>query len=90
MSTNQIDTSTPRPRRATVTGSPTLSIITAPKVKPEIDPTMAMLVSQPPAVALTLVGKSSVRIAPYDGVSIVAPSVARNTLAARNHPESRR
>jgi len=90
MSTSQIETMIPRPSMATVIGSPTLSIITEPKMNPDIDPTMAMLVSHPPAVARTLVGNSSVRIAPNDGVSIVAPNVARNTLRARNHPESRR
>jgi len=88
MSTNPTEARTPTPSMATVIDRPNLSIDTAPTAKPEIDPMMAMLVSHPPAVALTLVGKSSERIAPNAGVSIVAPRVARNTVPARNHPES--
>jgi hypothetical protein len=59
----------------------------APAMKPAIDPRIPTFVIHPPAVARSLVGNSSARWAAKDGVSIVAPSVARNIEAARNQPE---
>jgi hypothetical protein len=60
----------------------------APKANPAMLPTMAAFETHALAVARTLVGNNSARNAPNDGVSIVAPRVARKIDAARNHPES--
>jgi len=57
-------------------------------MKPVMDPAIPMLVIHPPAVALSLVGNSSVRCDAIDGASIVAPNVAMKIEAARNQPLS--
>ena len=88
--TRKIEIRTPAPSVATVGARPMRSMSTAPVPKPAIEPSMATFVIQADAVARTRVGKSSARWAPKDGVSMVAPNVARNIDAARNHPESRR
>jgi hypothetical protein len=79
-------TTTPVPSRLMVAESPMRSTTVAPTAKPSMLPRIAVLVTQPAAVARTLVGNSSERWAAKVGVHIEAPALARRMLGANSHP----
>jgi hypothetical protein len=69
-----------------VADNPTSSTRSAPIKKPVMLPRMAALVTQPAAVARTLVGNSSERWAAKAGVSMAAPKLAASTAGASTQP----
>jgi len=83
------DAATPRPSMAIVGDRPMRSMATPPTANPKMLPRIETFVIHAPAVARTRVGKSSARWAPKEGVSMVAPKVARKIAGASTHPESK-
>ena len=88
-----IATTTPPPSIATVTGSPHRSIVVPAMVRPAIEPSTPTVCSHWVAVALMVVGNSSVRWAALTGMAAELPkadsvAVAMSRTFARRPVET--